>query len=348
MSEKIAGISEYRFKDRIITRVPSELSNSDRFGTWKARWGIKRMNFKVEPGLYAVGNPNESSPVMVSANYKMSFDALRSNLKGIDAWILVLDTNGINVWCAAGKGTFGTDELLSRIDAVKLTEIVSHKKLIVPQLGATGVSAHKVKKLSGFSVIYGPVYARDIPAFLSSGMKATAEMRRVRFELMDRLVLIPLELVAGFGYLLLTAAVFFMLSGLNSAGYSTSSILSYGFLSFGLLLLAYLTGTALGPILLPWLPGRAFSVKGFWLGLAVGLLVLIFGLRDLSLFGNPLSLISWVMIISALTSFILMNFTGSSTYTSLSGVVKEMKAAMPWQIFGGIAGLLLWIAGRIW
>ena len=66
------------------------------------------MNYKVDPGLYAIGNPNERSPVLVTANYKMSFDNLREALPGRDAWILVLDTRGINVWCAAGKGTFGT------------------------------------------------------------------------------------------------------------------------------------------------------------------------------------------------------------------------------------------------
>ena len=53
----------------------------------------------------------------------MSFDALRSCLGGLDAWILVLDTEGINVWCSAGKGSFGTAELVSRMAKVKLASI---------------------------------------------------------------------------------------------------------------------------------------------------------------------------------------------------------------------------------
>ena len=69
------------------------------------------MNYKVDPGLYALGAPDADSPVLVSANFKMSFDLLREALPGRNAWILVLDTDGINVWCAAGKGTFGTEEL---------------------------------------------------------------------------------------------------------------------------------------------------------------------------------------------------------------------------------------------
>ena len=78
-------------------QTTAELTFKDTLGTWKARWGIGRMTFKVEPGLYSLGKPDSDSPVLVSANYKMSFDSLRKELKGTDAWILVLDTKGINV-----------------------------------------------------------------------------------------------------------------------------------------------------------------------------------------------------------------------------------------------------------
>jgi CO dehydrogenase/acetyl-CoA synthase gamma subunit (corrinoid Fe-S protein) len=73
---------------------------------------------------------------------------------------LILDTKGINVWCAAGKGTFGTDELVSRISKTGLSKIILHRKLVLPQLGAPGVSAHEVTKQTGFSVVYGPVRRR--------------------------------------------------------------------------------------------------------------------------------------------------------------------------------------------
>lgn len=98
-----------------MRETDSVITFSDRLGAWKARWGIGRMNYRVEPGLYRLGKPDRRSPVFVSANYKMSFDILRSSLAGRDCWILVLDTKGINVWCAAGKGTFGPMELMGRI-----------------------------------------------------------------------------------------------------------------------------------------------------------------------------------------------------------------------------------------
>ena len=105
-----------------VPQVSSDLTPADRWGAVKARWGVGRMQFTVDPGLYALGNPNEESPVLATANYKMSFDALRRALPGLEAWILVLDTRGINVWCAAGKGTFGTEELVGRIQSSGLEQ----------------------------------------------------------------------------------------------------------------------------------------------------------------------------------------------------------------------------------
>ncbi len=330
---------------RKVKRVFAELIFADRLGGCKARWGVGRMRYIVEPGLYAVGEPDAESPVLVSANYKMSFDRLRKELGEINAWILVLDTKGINVWCAAGKGTFGTEELVRRIEAVELDKVVNHRKLIVPQLGATGVSAHKVKQLSGFRVVYGPVRAEDLPAFLVAGMKATEEMRQVLFPMRDRVVLIPMELVMGAKYALITAVCLLLLGGLGRGGYSLDSIMTKGLPSALLLFGACLAGVVLGPVLLPWLPGRAFSVKGLCAGLAV---VLGFGLFAQPLpggFGNFFTVTAWVLAVPAVISFLVMNFTGASTYTSLSGVRREMRIAVPLQAVAAVLGLGLWIAG---
>ena len=87
--------------------------------------------------------------------------------------------------------TFGTEELVSRIDETELSEKVAHREFILPQLGATGVSAHEVRDKSGFRVIYGPVRAEDI-LFLTTE-RLLPEMRKVRFDLVDRLVLTPMR-----------------------------------------------------------------------------------------------------------------------------------------------------------
>ncbi|MHB8110033.1 MAG: mercury methylation corrinoid protein HgcA [Syntrophorhabdaceae bacterium] len=319
-----------------IPRIKTRLEFQDRMGSWKARWGINRMHFIVLPGLYAVGRPCETSPVFVSANYKMSFDRLRSELKDLDAWIVVIDTKGINVWCAAGKGTFGTEEIVRRLEAVKLGQVVTHRSIIIPQLGAPGVAAHEVRKRSGFKVIFGPVRARDIKGFLEAGMKATAHMRTVEFTFLDRLVLTPIEIVNNLKPLILTAAAALILhmTGLLHI----SRFIVYSFAGI------FAVGCVVAPALLPWIPGRAFSVKGFLAGLIWAAIALVFKI----IFGRYdgfLNTLALFLVLPAISSYLMLNFTGASTYTSLSGVKREMKYAIPVMISCASAGIVLWIAG---
>jgi hypothetical protein len=303
------------------------------------------MSYLVEPGLYAVGHPTPDSPVFVSANYKMSFDRLRAALAGIDGWILTLDTKGVNVWCAAGRGTFGTEELIQRINETGLSRFVSHNKLIVPQLGAPGVAAHEVGEKSGFRVVYGPVRANDLPAFLEANMSATAEMRRVKFPLRDRLAVTAVELVMSAKYVLAVMAALLLLAGLGPDGYSLARVLDSGAWSAVLFAAAFVAGTILTPILLPWLPGRALSLNGAWIG-AVLLPALATVARSEMVAASWLTVAAWCLLIPATTSFAAMNFTGSTTYTSLSGVRREMRIAVPIQIVAAVLGLSLWLAAR--
>ena len=314
-----------------IRNTTSTITLANRWDHFLARWGIKRNQHLVEPGLYALGNPTADSPVFVTANYTLSFDALRSALVGIDGYIVVLDTKGINVWCAAGKGTFGTDELVNRIEVTKLDNIIRHRLLILPQLGATGVSAHEVAKRSGFKVEYGPVRAIDLPEYLKSH-RATPEMRQVRFNLSDRLVLIPVELVHVLLPMVIAAVLLFFVGGFLASAGAVAAILA---------------GVVLFPILLPWLPTTDFSVKGFILG---GLVTLPFALAIL--LGNP-DAVCWLRAVWALTfllgmppvtAYLALNFTGSTPFTSKSGVKHEIFAYTPIMALMFGTGIVLAIA----
>lgn len=316
-----------------IMPTSTQLSIRDVLGSWKARWGINRMNYKVDPGLYSIGNPNKSSPVLVTANYKMSFDSLRKELTGLDAWILVLDTKGINVWCAAGKGTFGTSELLNRITIVQLEKVVSHKTLVLPQLGAPGVSAHEVLKFSGFKVTYGPVSAKDVKDFIHSGMKATTVMRTVEFDTFDRLVLTPMELVGTFKISLIIFGILFLL---NLIGLGPFGIVDfYGYMG------AVLVGCVLTPVLLPWIPGRAFAWKGWLLGFIWAVMVNVLNGWPYVPQFSLLRALGYLLILPSVSAFFAMNFTGCSTFTSFSGVFKEMKIAIPAIIISIFLGTVL-------
>lgn len=311
-----------------IPQVFSKLTFRDHLGCFLARIGYNRNDFEIKPGLYALGNPSSYSHVLVTANYKMSFDALRKELEGENLWILVLDTFGINVWCAAGKGTFSTEEALRQIKETQLAKIVNHKTLIFPQLGAPGVSGYKVTRATGFKVVFGPVRASDVKQFLHNDLVATAEMRRVNFTFVDRLVLTPLEF-----YMILAP---FSIALIGLALLEWARLLPYGFLLF---LGAALTGTVLVPVLLPLIPGKAFSLKGLFVGIAYTVMVFLL-FPTLSIW----IMIAYGLLFTTIISFAALNFTGASTYTSFSGVKAEMEVAIPLMIWAaGIGALILMV-----
>jgi len=314
-----------------VTSVSTSLTICDIYGAWKTRWGIGRMDYAVNPGLYSVGNPNGESPVLVSANYKLTFDVLRKNLDGLDCWLLILDTKGVNVWCAAGKGTFGTDELVNRIEAASLSEYINHRTLILPQLGAPGINANEVKKRTGFAVTYGPIRAEDIQAFISAGNKATKEMRRVNFTFKDRLVLTPIEIVPVVKKSLPIFGALFVTNQFAKRPFDKHDAAAYAW--------SVLAGSFITPLLLPYIPGRAFAWKGWLMGLlgTAGYLTKFKRFKP----GNRLMSVGQMLLFPALSSFLAMNFTGASTYTSPSGVKEEMKKALPLIVGAGAVSAAL-------
>lgn len=316
--------------------VDSKITLKDLLGRWYARLGIGRMKYKVKPGLYSIGNPDENSHIFVSCNYKMSFDILRKALENINAYILVLDTRGINVWCAAAKGTFGTQELLNKIDSTRLKDISKNRTLIVPELGAVGISAHLIKQNSGFSVKYGPVLASDIKEYIDLNFTKTKKMSQVNFDLKDRLAIIPIEVMHFIPYIIPLLIISFLLTVPFVQGYY-SRFISYTVSFLG----AAFMGLIVFPIMLPLLPFKSFSLKGLVLGIVwASLSIYIFKLDIITASG--------IFCIScAITSFLSMQYTGASTYTNLSGTTLEVKISLPIIISSLVMGILALVYNAI-
>lgn len=329
----------------MVMTVSTDWSLGDHWGMIRSRISAYRMKYAVMPGLYAVGEPNKDSDVFVSANYKLSFDVLRRGLKGLNAWILVLDTKSINVWCAAGKGTFGTDELVRRIAEAHLGTVVSHRRIIVPQLGAVGVSASVVQKRAGFRVYFGPVDARDIAAYVQAGYKKTKEMSIIEFSMLDRLVLTPMEINPITKKYPWFAAGILLLFGLQPSGFLFEKAWAGGasFLLLGLV--SILAGAFLTPVLLPFVPCRSFAIKGWVVGmLSVVLAVQVFSVVDRH---NTIMLAVAYLFFPAVSSYIALQFTGSTTFTGMSGVKKELKIGIPVYIITVCISLLLMVLFKL-
>jgi hypothetical protein len=328
-----------------IIQATTQLSRRDQLGRFLARASNRfRMGYRISPGLYRLGKAAKQSPVLVTANYKLSFDHLRKELGDLDAWILVLDTRGINVWCAAGKGTFGTDELVERLRATELKMWVAHRRLILPQLAAPGVDAALVRERTGFTVSYGPVRAADLPRYTEEGFRAEAAMRTVRFRLVDRLVLTPMELWPAARRILPWLAGVLAFLGLGPSGILFGPALTQGLplvLAAGAGLLG---GAFLVPALLPWIPFRSFAIKGLTIGalMSGALLSLAPGLL-----GSPLLLAPALLVTAGLSSYLGLMFTGSTTFTNPSGVNRELRVAVPLYLAAAALAVILLVAHKI-
>jgi acetyl-CoA decarbonylase/synthase complex subunit gamma len=321
-----------------VARIKTELRTLDRLGAWKARWGVARMSYLVPPGLYAIGSPGLEDEVVVTANYKLTWDIVRRELAGRNLWLLALETHGINVWCAAGKGSFGTEELVHRVEAAGLSDVVSHRRLLLPILGAPGVAAHEVKKRTGFEVHYATLRASDLPAYLDNGRKTTPAMRELTFSFRERLVLVPVELVQALKPAVVAGLALFGLAAALNGG-SLVEGLRAALALWG----AVVAGTIVAPLLLPWLPGPSFALKGAVVGVVWS--ALCWSAAGPS--PGALTGASLVLVLPAVSAFFMLNFTGSTPFTSRSGVKREMSLAMPALACAVGCGALLWLAGNL-
>jgi hypothetical protein len=310
-----------------FTRTRSEWTAEDRRGALRCRTGRFRMHYSVEPGLYALGRPDDDSPVFVTANYRLGFDILRRDLAGVTCWILVLETNGINVRCAAVAGTFGAEEIVLRVQKTRLPEVVRHRTLILPDLNAPGLNAEQVAHHTGFAVTYGPIRSRDIPAYLARGRETTPEMRLVRFGALDRLVLVPMEVSQSLGKLPVFALVALLFAGLGPGGVTLGRAWEGFWPLLALGLGAVFSGSVLVPILLPYIPFRAFTAKGWLLGAAVTA-ALLHG-AGLASGRDPFLLVACYLFFPAASAWMSMAFIGATPLTVPSGARAEVRVTLP-------------------
>ena len=78
----------------------------------------------------------------------------------------------------------------------------------------------------------------------------------------------------------------------------------------------------------------------------VSLFLVAFRFNYIVAWQGRIEMAGWFFLIPAVSAFVAMNFTVASTYTSLSGVRKEMKCAVPLQVVGAVIGIGFWLASR--
>jgi hypothetical protein len=322
-----AGSQSFGGRERPgFTRVGSQWSMADLRGAVRCRLSRFSLHYSISPGLYALGRPGRDSPVVVTGNYKLTFDILRRDLSGADCWILVLETGGMGVWCAAALGTFGTEELALRVARARLADVVAHRVLTLPRLCAPAVRASDVLAQTGFRVRFGPVQSRDLPEYLKTA-EVTPAMEKVDFGLRDRLVLVPMELGKALKLFFVFAFAALIYAGLARGGVVLQSAWVGVWPLLALGLGSALAGSVLAPALLPWIPVRPFAAKGWLLGAIVNG-ALLHG-AALARGMDPFLLASCWCFFPGAAGYLTFSFAGATTFSSAEDRRKELRTFLP-------------------
>jgi len=148
---------------------------------------LRVLPFPCQTGLVKIGNPGRNAPVLLTGNFRLTVERVRRALEGMDAYLLVANSRGVNVWCAATGGHLTNHDVISVLKTSGIGKLVDQRRVILPQLAATGIEGKIVHQKTGWRVVWGPVYARSIPGFLAGGLQKTPKMRTVGFAWPQRL-----------------------------------------------------------------------------------------------------------------------------------------------------------------
>ena len=273
---------------------------------------------KVSPGLYRIGEPDQNSPLFVTGNYVLTVRKVQRAIEGkLDAWLLVVDSAGINVWCAAGAGFLTAEKVISSLKANRVGEYVDHERIVLPQLSANGVDGWQIRKDTGWEVLWGPILAEDIAAFVENDYKKTEKMRTVKFPLKDRL-----EMVSGtfglYGLLLLVPIAIFWRHLFWPVLMSLTG-LSYFY-----------------AIALPWIPGK----DGLWKSIPLTLLSVL----GLILFTTIFDPVSTQTFFNRAVGLVALAIFVSGEFQGMSPLMRgEQSNWIPEVLIMSLIGLVYWL-----
>jgi NAD-dependent dihydropyrimidine dehydrogenase PreA subunit len=268
--------------------------------------------FTTETGLRVVGEPGPEAPVFVTCDFDLTVRRVLGALKGLDCYLLVAPSKGVNVWCSAVGGFFTAHSVVSVLKTSRIAERVNHRTLILPQLSAPGIDIEQVEESTGWRCRFGPVYARDIPDYVAEGFQKSEPMRQARFPLADRLQMA-----------LMWAAPMSIVAALPVAIFSPSSLPGVLCLIWGFTLFVFVFYDAV----MRFVPGPIGLVKTLLLGLVGAAAVTAYGLRVGG--WSIATMTAWCLGIMVVAAVLGFDLDGSSPLTAGS-TVAYWGRRWPW------------------
>ena len=125
---------------------------------------------QVEPKLYAVGEPDDKAPLLVTTNFSLTFYSVLGEVEAsrVPARVLAVDTEGTSVLTAWAADKFGAEQIKKAMQATAVLDGLAdaYRKPVIP--GLVAVISGELEEEIGCPVIVGPKEASGIPSFLKN------------------------------------------------------------------------------------------------------------------------------------------------------------------------------------
>jgi acetyl-CoA decarbonylase/synthase complex subunit gamma len=138
---------------------------------------LERLNIFTDPqrpmtvteGIYEIGKPDENSPVLVTANFALTYFIVSGEVEAskVPSWLLIKDTEGLSVLTAWAAGKFSGDDVGIFVKKSGIADKIKHREIIIPGYAAAIVGELE-EELPDWKVIVGPREAAHLPAFLKA------------------------------------------------------------------------------------------------------------------------------------------------------------------------------------
>jgi acetyl-CoA decarbonylase/synthase complex subunit gamma len=138
---------------------------------------LERLNIYTDPqrpmtvteGIYEINNPDETSPVLVTTNFALTYFIVSGEVEGsrVPSWLLIKDSEGLSVMTAWAAGKFAGDDVGMFVKKCGIADKVKHQELVIPGYAAA-IAGDVEEELPGWNITVGPREAAHIPGFLKA------------------------------------------------------------------------------------------------------------------------------------------------------------------------------------
>jgi acetyl-CoA decarbonylase/synthase complex subunit gamma len=125
-----------------------------------------RKPVSVESGVKEIGTVNESSPVLVTTNFALTYYTVANDIEssGVNCYLIVADTEGLAVEVGVAGGQFNATKINDALSTSKLSEKINHKKMVIP--GRAARLKGDIEDTTGWEVMIGPQDSSEIGGFI--------------------------------------------------------------------------------------------------------------------------------------------------------------------------------------